>query len=82
VGVRCGDNNPTLYKENCREASKKFSRITEEDYGGGQGLSWAVEPRRERERDHNGVPAWRLGEGLTFPRRKKITCYEILRRAL
>jgi len=25
----------------------------EEDCGGGQGLSWAVEPRRERERERN-----------------------------
>jgi hypothetical protein len=39
-------------KENCREACKKFSRIeSEEDCGGGQGLSWAVEPTRERERE-------------------------------
>jgi hypothetical protein len=46
VGVGRGTKNPTLYKENCWEASKKFSRITEEVCGGGQGLSWAVEPRR------------------------------------
>jgi hypothetical protein len=25
--------------------------LMEEDCGGGQGLSWAVEPRRERERE-------------------------------
>jgi hypothetical protein len=25
--------------------------LMEKDYGGGQGLSWAVEPERERERN-------------------------------
>jgi diphthamide synthase subunit DPH2 len=30
--------------------------MTEEDCGGGQGLSWAVEPRRERERKHGNSP--------------------------
>jgi hypothetical protein len=35
----------TYKKENCSEASKKFSRIC----GGGQGLSWAVKPRKEEE---------------------------------
>jgi hypothetical protein len=27
--------------------------LMEEDGGGGQGLSWAVEPRREREKERN-----------------------------
>jgi hypothetical protein len=32
-------------------ARVEFRRITEEDCRGGQGISWAVEPRRERERE-------------------------------
>jgi hypothetical protein len=45
LGLGVGLTTLPCKKENCWEASKKFSRI----FGGGQGLSWAVEPRKERE---------------------------------
>jgi hypothetical protein len=44
MGVRRGDTTLLCKKENCWEASKKLPGFC----GGGQGLSWAVEPRKER----------------------------------
>jgi hypothetical protein len=40
--------------------------LMEEDCGGGQGLSWAVEPRREREGDRKAESGGRESLVLLF----------------
>jgi hypothetical protein len=45
MGVGRGANNPTLKKENVEKPPRNSAGFC----GGGQGLSWAMEPRREEE---------------------------------
>jgi hypothetical protein len=48
VGVGRGANNPTLSKKLLRSLQEIQPFLMEENCGGGQGLNWAVEPRRRR----------------------------------
>jgi hypothetical protein len=56
MGVGHGAKNPTLYKKKIVE---KPPRNSAGFCGGGQGLSWAVEPRRRRKKREEGVGGWR-----------------------
>jgi hypothetical protein len=51
----------------------------EEDCGGGQGLSWAVEPRRERERERDEYFTRKVTENkpctLLYTRFQKISAH-------
>jgi hypothetical protein len=51
MGVGRGVNNPTLQKKKIVE---KPPRNSAGFCGGGQGLSWAVEPRKEEESELGG----------------------------
>jgi hypothetical protein len=48
MGVGREANNPTLYK---RKLLRSLQEIQPDFCGGGQGLSWAVEPRKEEEEE-------------------------------
>jgi hypothetical protein len=48
MGVGRGANNPILFKKLLRSLQEIQPFLIEEDCGEGQGLSWAVEPRRRR----------------------------------
>jgi hypothetical protein len=52
LGVGRGANNTTLYKRKLLRSLQEIQQfLMEEDCGGSQGLSWAVEPRKKRERE-------------------------------
>jgi hypothetical protein len=52
VGVGRGANNPTLLK---KKIVAKPPRNSAGFCGGGQGLSWAVGPRKEEEEEEEGI---------------------------
>jgi hypothetical protein len=59
MGVWRGSNNPTLLKKTIVE---KPPRNSAGFCGGGQGLSWAVEPRKEEEEEEEEEVQPELGD--------------------
>jgi hypothetical protein len=67
VGLGVGLTTLPCKKKNVEKPPRNSAGLTEEDCGGGQGLSWAVEPRRESSQNPTTEPCPEPDEASLHP---------------